>query len=556
MANPIFFVFIALFFVPANTQLKSTEEGFISISISDRGLDFAKGLLIDKAISSLTPLQLPQIEKSVKIPFVGHVHIVLSNITIYRIDVSSSYVKPGDTGIAIVASGATSNLSMNWYYSYSTWLVPIAISDKGNASVQVEGMEVGLTLGLENQEGTMKLSLLECGCYVKDLSIDLDGGASWLYQGVVDAFKGQIGSAVENAITKKMKDGILKLDSLLQTIPKEIQVDDIAALNITFMNDPLLSNSSIGLEINGLFTTANKAVVTNYYHKNLQPSVSCKGPPKMLGISLDEAVFNSASAIYYNADFMKWVVDAVPDQSLLNTAGWRFIVPQLYKQYPNDDMNLNISLTSPPVIRISQRNIDATIYSDMTIDVLDSNEAIPVACISLVISASGSVEISGNNLAGSVKLDDFSMSLKWSKIGNFHMNLIQSVMWTFIKTVFLPYVNLHLRKGFPLPIIRGFTLQNAEIHRTSSRIVVCSDVVFAESYYFKQLPFYHDEVAPSDHDQMVQYNCVLIFIGWTRFSRRFLLIRGRIRRSTGEPGEFQALEVVVRRSVRMNLFFV
>lgn len=50
-------------------------------------------------------------------------------------------------------------------------------------SAKVEGIEVGLTLGLENQQGNLKLSLLECGCYVKDISIKLDGGASWLYQG-------------------------------------------------------------------------------------------------------------------------------------------------------------------------------------------------------------------------------------------------------------------------------------------------------------------------------------------------------------------------------------
>ena len=48
---------------------------------------------------------------------------------------------------------------------------------------KVEGMEVGLTLGLENQEGFLKLVLKDCGCHVNDISINLDGGASWLYQG-------------------------------------------------------------------------------------------------------------------------------------------------------------------------------------------------------------------------------------------------------------------------------------------------------------------------------------------------------------------------------------
>ena len=81
---------------------------------------------------------------------------------------------------------------------------------------------------------------------------------------------------------------------------------------------------------------------------------------------------------------MQWIVDKVPDQSLLNTAGWRFIIPQLYKKYPNDDMNMNISLSTPPVIRVSQNNVDAIIYADLIIDVLESEEVIPVACISLV----------------------------------------------------------------------------------------------------------------------------------------------------------------------------
>lgn len=48
--------------------------------------------------------------------------------------------------------------------------------------VKVEGMQVGITVALENQGGTLKLNVLESGCHVEDLSIKLDGGASWLYQ--------------------------------------------------------------------------------------------------------------------------------------------------------------------------------------------------------------------------------------------------------------------------------------------------------------------------------------------------------------------------------------
>lgn len=411
--------------------------------------------------------------------------MLLSNITIYQLQVLDSYVKPGDTGLAIIASGTTCNLSMDWSYEYSTWLYPVEISDKGHASVEVEGMEVGLTLGLKNQEGTLKLSLMDCGCYVKDISIKLDGGASWFYQGMIDAFEEQIGSAVENAITQNLGEGILKLDLFLQSLPKEIPVDDDASINVTFVDNPSLSNSSVGFDINGLFTARKKVPIPMYYYENTLPSVLCTEPTKMLGISLDEAVFNSASALYYDAKFMQWIVDKIPDQSLLNTAGWRFIVPQLYKKYPNDDMNMNLSLSSPPILRISEHNLDATVYADLIIDVLEADQVIPVACISLVIRGSGSVGIAGNNLVGSVKLNDFSMSLKWSNIGNLRMYLIQPLMWTLIQTVFVPHANEHLAKGFPLPIIHGFTVQNAEIIFSRSKITVCGDVEFRESLSIK-----------------------------------------------------------------------
>lgn len=56
------------------------------------------------------------------------------------------------------------------------------------AYAQVSGMEIGLTLSLKNQQGSLALSLVENKCSVKGISINLDGGASWLYQGYYFAF--------------------------------------------------------------------------------------------------------------------------------------------------------------------------------------------------------------------------------------------------------------------------------------------------------------------------------------------------------------------------------
>lgn len=44
-------------------------------------------------------------------------------------------------------------------------------------------MEIGITTSMENQGGTLKLRVVEAGCSMDDISITLEGGASWLYQG-------------------------------------------------------------------------------------------------------------------------------------------------------------------------------------------------------------------------------------------------------------------------------------------------------------------------------------------------------------------------------------
>ncbi|EEF31183.1 putative BPI/LBP family protein At1g04970 isoform X2 [Ricinus communis] len=483
MARPLFFLVLLFLWTPVSTHRRSNEQGFTSVVLSNKGTDFAKGILIKKAVSSMIPLQLPDIEKSKKIPLLGKVNIVLSDIMINSVSIGSSSVETGDMGIVLVASGATADLTMNWMYSYKKWVV--VLSDSGRASVQVKDMEVGLTVTLKEEDGTLKLSLLNCGCNVKDISIKLDGGASWLYQAVVDAFERPIASAVENAISKKIREGISKLDSRLHSLPKRFSIDHVSAMNVAFVDDPVLSNSSIEFDINGLFMALDNVLIPNYYYGGIQAD-SSNCPAKMIEISLHENVFNTAAAVYFNAGYMHWVVDRFPNQSFLNTATWRFIYPQLYKQYPNDDMTLNMSLTSPPVIKIVENDIDATIYLDVTVNVLDANKVIPVACVSLVVRSSCFPHMLRNKLAGVLKLKDFTMSYKWSSIGDLHMHLLRPVAFAVLETIFIPYMNIRLMKGLSLPLLHGFTLRDTEIHCKASKMTICSNLAVTYGYLLNQ----------------------------------------------------------------------
>ncbi|XP_019097082.1 PREDICTED: putative BPI/LBP family protein At3g20270 isoform X2 [Camelina sativa] len=437
---------------------QSNNGGHISILVSKTGLESAKDFLINRVISTTIPLQLPEIEKKVRIPLIGKVRMGLSNIQIDSVDVHSSKIETGKDGIFLSVSGATANLSMDWSYTYRASF--FEISDHGDAFVKVKGIDVKTTVTLLDDYGSLKVASRESDCTVENIDIHINGGASWLYQGVVDAFEKTIISTVENTVSKKILEKMKKLDSFLQSLPKERKIDDSAAVNLTFTGNPVLGNSSVKVAISGLFMPKGDDVKVSGSHSS--PSSFFREVNRMVTISIEEEVFNSATLVYFNlvlmqAKVMHLVIGETKNGSILSTSDWKLILPELYKHYPDDKMMLNMSVTSPPAVKITENGIDATIQLDIAIDVQDSGKVLSVARISSVVNVVCSAEIVDENLTGSLRLNDFNATMKWSKIGVFQSDYVQAATSRVLEALFLPYVNTRLKRGFPLPIPSDFT---------------------------------------------------------------------------------------------------
>lgn len=116
--------------------------------------------------------------------------------------------------------------------------------------------------------------------------------------------EGNIASAVEEGISEKIKEGIMKLDNFLNSLPKNVSLDKTATLNVSFVGNPVLSSSSIAIAINGLFTEKKEVLLPQSYHqKELKISSACGGLPKMIKVSIHENVFKSASQVYFTVSF-------------------------------------------------------------------------------------------------------------------------------------------------------------------------------------------------------------------------------------------------------------
>jgi hypothetical protein len=133
MGTPLLPLLIVLQLFTAPSPAAASPH--ISAVISQSGLDFAKDLLVSHAAKTLTPLSVPDIEKSMSVPLVGTVRMTASGIVLHGLAVTNSTVAVGDTGVVVAATLARANLTMEWSYSYDAWIV--TISDSGNASIQV-----------------------------------------------------------------------------------------------------------------------------------------------------------------------------------------------------------------------------------------------------------------------------------------------------------------------------------------------------------------------------------------------------------------------------------
>ncbi len=77
-------------------------------------------------------------------------------------------------------------------------------------------------------------------------------------------------------------------------------------------------------------------------------------------------------------------MDELPQQSLLNTAFWKWVIPQLYKKYPNEDMALDFSVSGAPQVDFTKDGANALAAADLTILVKTDNGSVPVACLCMV----------------------------------------------------------------------------------------------------------------------------------------------------------------------------
>ncbi|KAH8953031.1 hypothetical protein BDL97_08G003200 [Sphagnum fallax] len=459
----------------------NSEGAGILVTLSEAGITYVKEVLVNEILTEITPLSLPDIHSQVACP-IGRVDTAITHIELSGANFSHSDVDLGKTGITVIAEDIKTKIHLHWEYKYASSYIPLPISDAGWADIEVIGMQAHVTFTLQAHNGTLRLIVVERGTHIEYLDIQLYGGASWLYQWFVYAFDHKIRVAIELAISSTIVSGATKLDTFLLKLPRHLPIDDISAIDVTVVEDPFVSPTFLSVGAKGEFVSVKKSTVPPQADHSLTPGLFCSESMKMITIALCDYVINSAAKVYYEARSLELLVDELPQDWLLNTAFWKWLIPQLYREYPNHDMAFNFSVSAAPQVELTRNGAKALAATEMTVLVKTNTDFVPVACLSMTLSMDALAGLDGNNITAEVTLDAVTLELKWSQIGKFPVQLMQSTVRMVVSKVIIPILNHSLKRGFPLPVVPAIHLQNADLRYDDGYILICSDVYYKGGY--------------------------------------------------------------------------
>jgi lipopolysaccharide-binding protein len=210
------------------------------------------------------------------------------------------------------------------------------------------------------------------------------------------------------------------------------------------------------------------------------PPLPVQSPPRMLRILLSEYTFGSGGFAYWQTGRLHTHVNdhnIPPNFPIrLNTSDWKYVIPGLYKSYPNLEMQIDLAVSQAPRVVISPAGIDLTVQGNMVLSVIRGSVLIP--CVTIALSTENNIyaRLVQTTLIPSIKFESFNMKLTNSTVGPIgDIDGLNRVITTLLKDIAVPVANDVLATGFPLPVIKDTALVNPSITFGDHYLIVDTD---------------------------------------------------------------------------------
>ena len=396
-----------------------TKSGFEEIS---KIAEEIAGLAPSIEIPDVGPFQLKEKHKVIDYDL----NVSLNRIKINALNLSKFSILPSDkSGLSVVLK-VTTNLQTEAIIigKMVVALVPIHVSAKPTVLLDIVNLDCSISFKLKrNATGDLELETdsLESEISIGKLGIKFEGDSpeTWLLN-IIDL----LASWGKNLIAKKFQNNLPSfIKQILSSVDLRLylEIENYSnVIDLRLVLDPIYTDSYIELQCNGTVSLPRNNAI--YPHSPAPFPALPTNLNNMLYVYVSNYTINSALWSYFTVGLFKLTVSpytlkpsSLTDKilHLLNTNFYEYILPPLYRYYPNKNLTINVSASSAPSLAFYDDVTGVSLNFTLNIQVNESNRFIPVMRLNLATAITSNIHIA--DYEGSLYIE--------LKVLGFHHNL-------------------------------------------------------------------------------------------------------------------------------------
>uniref|UniRef100_A0ABM5G4M5 Bactericidal permeability-increasing protein n=1 Tax=Pogona vitticeps TaxID=103695 RepID=A0ABM5G4M5_9SAUR len=441
----------SLLLLASFTQPVKGEDGGLKVQVTRKGLEYAKDFGLEMLKVFAKKEQIQDISGSYNVPLLGAVSYTMSGIRVTQFEVTHSTAAFMEgTGLNLTIHNAQVSLSSRW--SLSSWLADSlgmvgfnatssslspSRSEDGTVDISLNRLFLSSLLGLgKDARGRPRVSYAGCHSALGDVELKFHGGKSWLYNLLAAALKGILQTEVNKQLCPEVKKGIGKLDHLLSAMNVSAQIDSFVGLDYSLVNEPSVGVDQCTVDLKGEFFQVRGhpgPLLPAPFHLPNQPD-------SMVLLGISEFFANSAAFAYFTSGALRvnytgrMIPKTVPFR--LNTKNLGVFIPELNKEFPDMEMEIHIAARKPPVLSIHPGSLEGAAFASVeAFAVLPNANLASAFLLNIEANLTGQVFLrpvqggtSIGNVAGSLALKSFHLSVERSSIGEIKVALLESFL--------------------------------------------------------------------------------------------------------------------------------
>eukprot|EP00768_Dysnectes_brevis_P005626 gnl/Dysnectes_brevis/413_a455_5053.p1 GENE.gnl/Dysnectes_brevis/413_a455_5053~~gnl/Dysnectes_brevis/413_a455_5053.p1 ORF type:complete len:559 (+),score=71.99 gnl/Dysnectes_brevis/413_a455_5053:446-2122(+) len=355
----------------------SIEDSAFMLVITQSGIGRYADMLLDDIEACVSDLIIPDIEEEVDLS-ISVVDFSITNIVFEELSVQDIDIVFQDPYITGSVSDASGKIKFSWQYSEIAWPY---IGDQGWGEAELSDLSLlfSANFTMDRLCSTYDCNLAPLQLSVGDVDITLHGGASWLYDLLLELLTDLIVDVLIDPLATMLHDPLQQslTDALANGNPiEDMGQDNDLLADLRFASIPSFGNGYISFPAVGRYETRDQEGMKPWDRP--MPPLPTIQSDAAIQMFMGMPVFDSKFDAFYRSSKLEGnvTVDNCGDYAaLLGTDVLSAYIPGL-ADYPEQDVWLNLTAVSVPTI-VAQpvalfMNISGTIdiLLDNTTDVL------------------------------------------------------------------------------------------------------------------------------------------------------------------------------------------